>query len=207
MLLVGRKNPVERFGLFTIIVLGEVIVGVVRGVAEHHHLSWLVGGTAALGMLIAIGIWWIYFDFLSRQAPRAGRFAVMAWFYLHLIMTASIAAIGAAVVNVAEQAGGSRSSYVRGLLVGSIAVALLSISMLMRTVGGSEALQRIRRIGSWVTLVSAILVIPFSFSGLSIIPLLVILVLLVLAPVAAGFWAWIRTREVAHDATDEEGMD
>jgi hypothetical protein len=61
----GRNNPqvqaqidlsfsvspsaVERFGLFTIIVLDEVIVGVVAGVAGHHHLNWLVGITAALG--------------------------------------------------------------------------------------------------------------------------------------------------------------
>jgi low temperature requirement protein LtrA len=55
-------SAVERFGLFTIIVLGEVIVGVVAGVAGHHHLNWLVGVTAGLGMLIAIGMWWIYFD-------------------------------------------------------------------------------------------------------------------------------------------------
>jgi len=31
---------------------------------------------------------------------------------------------------------------------------------------------------------------------MSIIPLLAILVLLKLAPVVAGFWAWIRIREV-----------
>ena len=77
----GRNNPqvqaqldlassishsvVERFGLLAIIVLGEVIAGVVRGITGHHHLNWLVGATAALGMLIAIGIWWVYFDFLS----------------------------------------------------------------------------------------------------------------------------------------------
>ena len=81
----GRNNPdvqaqldiamsvspsaVERFGLFTIIVLGEVIVGVVNGVAEHHHLSWTVGITAALGMLSAIGLWWVYFDFVSHHLP------------------------------------------------------------------------------------------------------------------------------------------
>jgi low temperature requirement protein LtrA len=50
-------SAVERFGLFTIIVLGEVVVAVVRGVAGHHHLSWLVGATAGLGMLVAIGLW------------------------------------------------------------------------------------------------------------------------------------------------------
>ena len=50
-------SMVERFGLFTIIVLGEVVVAVVRGVAGHHHLNPAVGTTAGLGMLIAIGLW------------------------------------------------------------------------------------------------------------------------------------------------------
>src|ERR1700752_23371 len=62
-------SAVERFGSFTIIVLGEVIVGVVSGVAEHAHLSWLAGGSAFLGMMIAIGLWWVYFDFVSGRAP------------------------------------------------------------------------------------------------------------------------------------------
>jgi len=62
-------SAVERFGLLIIIVLGEVIVGVVSGVAEHPHLSWQVGGIAALGMMIAIGLWWIYFDFVAGRPP------------------------------------------------------------------------------------------------------------------------------------------
>src|SRR4030095_14042487 len=62
-------SAVERFGTFTIIVLGEVIVGVVSVVAQHPHLSWLAGGTAFLGMLIAIGLWWVYFDFVSGRPP------------------------------------------------------------------------------------------------------------------------------------------
>ena len=63
-------SAVERFGLFTIIVLGEVVVAVVRGVAGHHHLNPAVGTTAGLGMLIAIGLWWVYFDSVSHHLPR-----------------------------------------------------------------------------------------------------------------------------------------
>jgi low temperature requirement protein LtrA len=211
ILLIGRKRPavrdqvdrttsfsssaVERFGLFTIIVLGEVIVGVVIGVAEHHQLSWLVGGTAALGMLIAIGVWWTYFDFVSLQMPRVDRFAAISWLYLHLVMTLGIAAIGAAVLNVIEQTGERIPSAVRWVLVGAITAALLCIALLMRTVKGSETHQRIRRVGSWVTLSSAIVAAPLAISSLNTIPLLVVLVLLMLAPVIAGFWAWIRIRE------------
>jgi low temperature requirement protein LtrA len=127
-------SAVERFGLFTIIVLGEVIVGVVSGVAGHHHLSWLVGLTAALGMLIAIGMWWIYFDFISHHPPAAGRATIARWLYLHLPMTMGIAATGAAVLNVVEHAGEPLTTEVRWLLVGAIALALVCIAILMRTI-------------------------------------------------------------------------
>ena len=76
-LLKNRKNPAvqaeidrsiavthamaERFDLFTIIVLEEVVVGVIRGLARNHHLNWMAGATAALGMLIAIAVWWVFF--------------------------------------------------------------------------------------------------------------------------------------------------
>jgi low temperature requirement protein LtrA len=90
--IISAASPslVERFGLFTIIVLGEVIVGVVGGVSGHHHLSWLVGGIAALGTLIAIGLWWVYFDFVSHHLPRPGMAMVSAWLYLHLPFPPSI---------------------------------------------------------------------------------------------------------------------
>jgi low temperature requirement protein LtrA len=77
-------SAVERFGLFTIIVLGEVIVGVIRGLQSVPNLDWLTGATALLGMLLAVGIWWIYFDLISGNKPRPGRGSAMAWIYLHL---------------------------------------------------------------------------------------------------------------------------
>src|SRR5919106_847068 len=115
-------SVVERFGLFTIIVLGEVIVGVVSGVAEHPHLTWLAGGSAFLGMLIAIGLWWIYFDFVSGRPPIPRTSKKLWWIYLHLPVTMGITAVGASILNVVEHAGEPLPSDVRWLLVGSIAV-------------------------------------------------------------------------------------
>ena len=111
------------------------------------------------------------------------------------MLVATHAAIGAAVLNVVVQAGEPLDSAVRWLLVVGIAIALSSIAFMMRTVAGSEIHQRIRRIGSWVALGSAVAVIPLVFSGLQAIPLLAILVLIMLAPVASGFWVWVKTSE------------
>jgi low temperature requirement protein LtrA len=107
---------------------------VVQGVVQHQNLSWLVGGTATLGMMIAIGIWWIYFDFVSHRLPIDKRVPIFSWLYLHLQMTIIIAAIGAAVLNVIEHSGKHLPREVNWLLVGALSVALASIALLMRTI-------------------------------------------------------------------------
>jgi low temperature requirement protein LtrA len=114
-------SAVERFGLWTIIVLGEVVVGAVQGVAKHHHIDLEIGLTAAFGILIAIGMWWVYFDFVSHRLQRSGEKFAQGWMYFHLPMTMGIAASGAAVLNTVVFAGESISGEVRWLLVGATA--------------------------------------------------------------------------------------
>jgi low temperature requirement protein LtrA len=186
-------SAVERFGLFTIIVLGEVIVGVVNGVAGQHELSWLVGALAALGMLIAIGLWWVYFDAVSHRRPIARRSKVLSWMYLHLPVTAGIAAAGAAILNVTEHAGEPLAAEVRWLLVGAVAIALICIALLMRSLEIADQHQRIFRAGSIVTLVSGLLIAMLGLTGLQAIPLLVACALIMLAPVFYGLKVWIHT--------------
>jgi low temperature requirement protein LtrA len=59
---------VERFGLFTIIVLGEVVFGVVGGLsASEHDVKTITTGMVAL--VIGFGFWWIYLDLVGRRPP------------------------------------------------------------------------------------------------------------------------------------------
>jgi low temperature requirement protein LtrA len=184
---------VERFGLFTIIVLGEVIVGVVQGVVGIHDLNWTVGATAGLGMLIAIGAWWIYFDYISHRLPLTKPITNYVWGYLHLPMTIGIAATGAAVLNVVEHSGEPLPDEGRWLLVASVSIALISIAFLMRTIQIPDEHQRIFYTGSRITLTCAIIVPVLGFSGLGTIPLLIVLIALMLTPVFYGLKAWIRS--------------
>ncbi len=192
--IVSSPSPalIERFGLFTIIVLGELIVSVVQGVIELHNLNWLVGGTAVLGMLIAIGVWWLYFDFVSHRLPAPKRATTFGRLYLHLPMTAGIAAAGAGVLNVIAHTGEYLPIGVRWLLVGSIAVSLISIAFMMRTIQISKEHQRIYRVGGMATLLSGIIILLLGFSSLGTIPLLIIMILLMLTPVFYGVKALIR---------------
>ena len=84
---------IERMGLFVIIVLGEVIVGAVTGMADVHPLEAEGIVIGLLGVVVAIGLWWIYFDLVSYRAPVPRWTQV--WLNLHFPLVVAIAAGGA----------------------------------------------------------------------------------------------------------------
>ena len=62
----------ERLGLFTIIVFGEVVLGVVNGISSivlPDFLSWL---SFALGIIIVFALWWIFFTLTSNRQAKTG---------------------------------------------------------------------------------------------------------------------------------------
>ncbi|KUM94303.1 hypothetical protein AQI88_21550, partial [Streptomyces cellostaticus] len=98
----------ERYGLFTIIVLGETVaaatVAVKSGVDEHDALGQLLP-IAAGGLLIVFSAWWIYFVVPIHGHLRSNDQAFL-WGYGHYLIFASAAAIGAGLEVAVEQAVG-----------------------------------------------------------------------------------------------------
>jgi low temperature requirement protein LtrA len=84
----------ERFGLFTLIVLGESMVAVVSGVAGQHWAATSVL-TAVLCFLFAFGMWWLYFDNVGHSFVHRGRLSGQAWMYFHLLLMMGLTASGA----------------------------------------------------------------------------------------------------------------
>ncbi len=119
----------ERFGLFTIIVLGESIAGAISGVARNPEASG-VGITALLGLALAFGIWWVYFDFVARRAPIPRVLSTVVWVYLHLPLVIAIAAIGAAVLAIVGSQGGPLHGELRWLITGAVSMALVAMGLL-----------------------------------------------------------------------------
>jgi len=194
---------VERFGLFTIIVLGEVIIGIVSGVNEHHDLTWQVGIITILSMVIAIGVWWIYFDLISHHRPLRNMGVVFIWLYLHLFLTIGITAIGASVLNVVKHAGESLPDEVRWLLLAATAMTLVATALLTRTTQILPEHKRVHDIGQRSLYISAGLIIALGFIPLNAIPLLSIMAFLLLTPVFIGIRVWVETIG-SGDVTDEE---
>lgn len=110
----GHQTPwhahhiVERYGLFTIIVLGETIaastVAVKSALDEQEALGQLLP-IAGGGLLIVFAAWWIYFAVPMHQHLTSNREAI-PWGYGHLLVFASGAAIGAGIEVAVEHAVG-----------------------------------------------------------------------------------------------------
>jgi low temperature requirement protein LtrA len=184
---------IERLGLFVIIVLGEVIVGAVNGMAEVAPLTFDEVVIGLLGVLVAIGLWWIYFDLVSHGAPVSR--TTQLWLYLHLPLVIAIAAGGAGVLNTVEHAGDALPDAVRWLLVGSLAVALVSVVVIARTLETHRRLSDVYRPAEMALLASALLCLVVGLTDWGAKASLTALVVLLLAPVAAGLYVWLKRTE------------
>ena len=125
----------ERFGLFTILVLGESIAAVVSGLG---HLEWAFAPTltAALGIGIATAVWWMYFDnaegSVVRRRDRGGKnWRPTAWIYTHFPLAAALTAIGVALETAVSEAGhGPMPAPERWLFVGAVALAFAAMALI-----------------------------------------------------------------------------
>jgi len=125
----------ERMGLFTLIVLGESIVGIVNGMTEQ---IWDVYSVieASLGLCISFSLWWLYFDSTGRlpiQILREkGRISLyLIWLYTHFPLVVAITAVGVGIRRlVSSEQHSILSNSDLWLICGSVAISLISQSIL-----------------------------------------------------------------------------
>ena len=94
----------ERYGLFTLIVLGECVEAatVAMQSATSSGLSAPQVGVAAGGLLLIFGLWWWYFEHPSEEGLRESRSSAFLWGYAHYAVFASVAALGAGLEVAVE---------------------------------------------------------------------------------------------------------
>ncbi len=131
--IVPTDAMVERFDLLVIIVLGEVVVGVVNGLSGADHDP-VTLATGLLALMVGFGLWWIFFDVGGRRRPRLDGIAVNAWMEAHLPIAVAIVGAGAAMVGLIEHAHDPQTpAAIAWLLSGSVALALVALGLMTRT--------------------------------------------------------------------------
>lgn len=169
----------ERYGLFTIIVLGESILAgslAIEAAAEAGLLSTELVSTVGGGLLIVLAMWWLYFERPFEWRLQSFSHAFI-WGYGHLPIWAAAAAVGAGLsVAIDEVIGGTTIGAVgAGAAVAiPVAIYLLGLWMLHLPVAHDPA----NRFLAPVTVI-LILLTPWTgeaplLTGLALVALLVV---------------------------------
>ncbi len=132
----------ERYGLFTIIVLGETILAVSVGLRDALDGEGGLGSALLVvlaALVIAFGLWWIYFDALGRDALTRNRRAAFLWGYGHYALFAAVAAIGAGVqaqLHLAHTDHATAALVPVAAVALPVAVSLAAIAWLQQAANG-----------------------------------------------------------------------
>ena len=185
------RHIAERYGLFTLIVLGESVLAVTSGTAGTDWAPAAVL-TATAGFVAAVCIWWLYFDHVGSSGIELGPRPAFYWGYGHFAVYAGIAAFGVGVQLAIEAAdplyalaAGAPASEGYGLgartvLAGGVILFLLGIAFVDRI---NEGTQNDRVLIARLAAVA--LLVPITALGALLSPLVftatVCLVLLALA--------------------------
>ncbi|WP_201583884.1 low temperature requirement protein A [Psychrobacter jeotgali] len=133
----------ERYGLLTIIVLGEGVVGVSNSIQYF-----LVNSTSAASAIILLGsslvalvfaLWWLYFNipFDTILKNQRKRYDLFLFGYGHFFVFASLAGLGSMLNLVTEAAADSTTAnpdlsqpYAMAMLMGMLLAFLLTLTIL-----------------------------------------------------------------------------
>lgn len=185
----------ERFGLFTIIVLGEAVLATATGASA---VTWTPANVAmaSLGFAMAACIWWINFDFVDDTAIKT-RDLLPRFVYLfgHFFIVVSIVAMGVGVEHGIKETGEAHLHVpTLALACGGIAAYLLVITIIKMVTSICRLV--------FVRLVGIVVSLSMIYLGQFMPPLAVGVIML--AILGLGVWLENRFTEL-HEPREETG--
>lgn len=189
----GHRTPfhphhiTERYSLFTIIVLGEVILATVQAVqgALDSGVTTELLGVIGGALLIVYSLWWVYFKHDHLELFRGPLRHNLAAGYGHFLVFASVAATGAglaASVDVATHEAHASARLVGLVLAAAIALYLLVVGTFHALAGGGPR-SMLGSVGSSLAVLLVALVGPSI--GVTVLAIGLVLA----AAVAAHVWS------------------
>jgi low temperature requirement protein LtrA len=121
-----RDHIPERFGLFTLIVLGEAVAAVATGI---DGTSWSVRAVivAVLAFVLACSIWWFHFDYATSDPLTRSYVGRQIYIFGHFPGVAGLTAMAAGSLLAIEHAADDHlAAGARWALGGGLAAYLLA---------------------------------------------------------------------------------
>ena len=203
------SNMAERLGLFTIIVFGECVLGVINGITNLHELNvqtWLNFG---LGILIVFALWWIFFSIVADRESRPGFLNATLIEITYIPTMASLGLIGASLPGLFlhfSDASDPEGALLRQFLGPALCCFLAGITLLSFLLQYGDAFahakKKMRRLLLGTGLALMLLTIFFPGISLPAYLLSVFIFLLVIIVVMTRIWFAVQLRMMG----GEEGI-
>ena len=175
----------ERFGLFTIILLGESVAAVMHGMESQETWSPSAAISAFTGLSLAFGYWWWYFDGARGAAERhvtSSRKTLLfqIWSYAHLPLYLSVAVLGVGVEHVISLSPGAHLHREDAWILAAAATALMTALTIIGFTSDDAQMRRTSMVRWAVRLALCFAALPASFVAAAVLPCILLIYLAVL---------------------------
>jgi low temperature requirement protein LtrA len=172
----------ERYGLFTIIVLGESLLASANAIITAREDETEIGELvplAVLALVVTAGLWWIYF--WAPHHERIGRLRQsLRYGYGHYVIFAAAGALSAGIeVEIDVLTSHSEVSDVVASLCVAVPVALFlaAVWWIIIRPHANRLVNTVMPVGTLVVLVDPVLPFPIALTSVVVAAIVVVLVL------------------------------
>jgi low temperature requirement protein LtrA len=178
------SSMTERLGLFTIILFGEVVLGVINGVIAFHRLDAMVWIQFGLAIIIVFTLWWLFFTIVSDRRCKSGLLNSSIFELLFIPLLIGLGLLGASFSDLFKyfETASLQAEWVIKTFGFSISLFLLSIRVMMSFLNYPENYLPFKRISQRAFLATTVLIMAFTCLPLHItlvFHLLIVLAILI----------------------------
>jgi low temperature requirement protein LtrA len=148
-------HMMERYGIFTLIVLGEAFI---KTISSASGLAVTAPALifSVLAITVVFGLWWLYFDGMEETAIARTHWAPYVWIYSHLPLAIGLTAAGVATTKLFLGAGESHVKpaylllFCGAMMLYALAVGLMDWVTFRRDRGLTSRTRAVWRAGMFV---------------------------------------------------------
>ena len=203
------SSMTERLGLFTIIIFGEVILGVINGMHQTYGHSRNMWVCFALGILIVFSLWLIFFSLVADRECKQGFMKGQLFQLLFIPTLLSLGIIGASfyILLPGSINPGDHLTAITRLYFGlSISVFLACVYGITRFLCYEEKYGNPGKLFALILLMPAVLVAALTiFSpNINVLQYLMLIFIIMLIMIIAITYSWFRTEKSLDTSFDEQ---